>query len=102
MIRRDGVLADATYQDAYDRAAEILVSARHPVPHGWKVTSPDEKDRRECERMEVKACGDVRMRDAQREIFVFGNAGNYAGAGYMGDGQAGTISARVCVEEALR
>jgi hypothetical protein len=28
--------------------------------------------------------------DAQREIFVFGNAGNYAGAGYIGDGHDAT------------
>ena len=38
MIRRNGVLADATYQEAYDRAAEILGDARHPLLYGWAST----------------------------------------------------------------
>lgn len=38
MIRRDGVLTEATYQEAYDRAAEILGSASHPLLYGWAST----------------------------------------------------------------
>ena len=38
MIRRNGVLTEATYKEAYDRAAEILQSARHPLLYGWAST----------------------------------------------------------------
>lgn len=38
LIRNDGALVAATYQQAYDRAAKILVDARHPLLYGWAST----------------------------------------------------------------
>lgn len=38
MIRRDKGLEVATYQQAYDRAAEILLSAKRPLLYGWAST----------------------------------------------------------------
>jgi formylmethanofuran dehydrogenase subunit B len=38
MIRRDGVLMEVSYQEAYDRAAEILLHAQKPLLYGWAST----------------------------------------------------------------
>ncbi|MDM7935017.1 MAG: formylmethanofuran dehydrogenase subunit B [Methanothrix sp.] len=38
MIRRGGRLEEAGYQEAYERAAEILVAARKPLLYGWAST----------------------------------------------------------------
>lgn len=38
MIRKDGVLKEVTYQEAYDRAAEILLGAQKPLLYGWAST----------------------------------------------------------------
>jgi len=38
MIREDGTLVEASYQEAYDRAAQILLAARRPLLYGWAST----------------------------------------------------------------
>lgn len=38
MIRRNGLLAEVSYQEAYDRAADILLCAKHPLLYGWAST----------------------------------------------------------------
>lgn len=38
MIRKDGVLKEVSYQEAYDRAAEILLDAQKPLLYGWAST----------------------------------------------------------------
>ncbi len=38
MIRRDGELMEVSYQEAYDRAAEILLHAQKPLLYGWAST----------------------------------------------------------------
>ncbi len=38
MMRRDGKLVETSYQEAYDRAADILLCARHPLLYGWAST----------------------------------------------------------------
>src|SRR5512141_746837 len=38
MIREDGVLKEVSYQEAYDRAAEILLGAQKPLLYGWAST----------------------------------------------------------------
>jgi len=38
MIRRDGELCEVGYQEAYDRAAEILLRAEKPLLYGWAST----------------------------------------------------------------
>jgi formylmethanofuran dehydrogenase subunit B len=38
MIRRNGALTEVGYQEAYDRAADILLNARHPLLYGWAST----------------------------------------------------------------
>ena len=38
MIRQDGELVEVSYQEAYDRAAEILAAARRPLLYGWAST----------------------------------------------------------------
>jgi len=38
MIRRDGVLQEVSYQQAYDRAAQILLAAKKPLLYGWAST----------------------------------------------------------------
>jgi formylmethanofuran dehydrogenase subunit B len=39
MIRKDGVLVACSFQEAYDRAAEILLEANKPLMYGWASTS---------------------------------------------------------------
>ncbi|MCX6672455.1 MAG: formylmethanofuran dehydrogenase subunit B [Methanothrix sp.] len=39
MIRKDGKLAAASFQEAYDRAAEILLAAAKPLLYGWASTT---------------------------------------------------------------
>jgi formylmethanofuran dehydrogenase subunit B len=39
MIRRDGKLEVASFQEAYDRAAQILLAANKPLLYGWASTS---------------------------------------------------------------
>jgi formylmethanofuran dehydrogenase subunit B len=39
MIRKDGVLVASSFQEAYDRAAQILVQANKPLMYGWASTS---------------------------------------------------------------
>ncbi|HOT06079.1 MAG TPA: formylmethanofuran dehydrogenase subunit B [Methanotrichaceae archaeon] len=39
MIREDGVLREATYDQACARAAQILLKAKRPVLYGWASTS---------------------------------------------------------------
>ncbi|OPX77021.1 MAG: Formate dehydrogenase subunit alpha [Methanosaeta sp. PtaB.Bin039] len=39
MIREDGVLREATYDQACARAAQILLEAKRPVLYGWASTS---------------------------------------------------------------
>ncbi len=39
MIRKDGVLVASSFQEAYDRAAEILLAAAKPLMYGWASTS---------------------------------------------------------------
>ncbi len=38
MIRRGGGLEEVSYQEAYDRAAEILLAAKRPLLYGWAST----------------------------------------------------------------
>ena len=38
MMREDGVLKEVSYQEAYDRAAEILLGAQKPLLYGWAST----------------------------------------------------------------
>ncbi len=38
MIREDGALKEVSYQEAYDRAAEILLGAQKPLLYGWAST----------------------------------------------------------------
>jgi formylmethanofuran dehydrogenase subunit B len=38
MIREDGALKEVSYQEAYDRAAEILIDAQKPLLYGWAST----------------------------------------------------------------
>ena len=38
MVREDGALVAATYKEAYDKAAKILIGARHPLLYGWAST----------------------------------------------------------------
>jgi len=38
MIRRDGRLLEVSYQEAYDRAAQILLQAQKPLLYGWAST----------------------------------------------------------------
>lgn len=38
MIRRNGVLQEVSLQEAYDRAAEILLAAKRPLLYGWAST----------------------------------------------------------------
>jgi formylmethanofuran dehydrogenase subunit B len=38
MIRVGGELKEVSYQEAYDRAAQILVEAKHPLLYGWAST----------------------------------------------------------------
>jgi formylmethanofuran dehydrogenase subunit B len=38
MIRQNDVLTEVGYQEAYDRAADILLHARHPLLYGWAST----------------------------------------------------------------
>lgn len=38
MIRKDGELTEVSYQEAYDRAAEILLCAKKPLLYGWAST----------------------------------------------------------------
>jgi len=38
MIRRNGELEEVSYQEAYDRAAELLLAARRPLLYGWAST----------------------------------------------------------------
>lgn len=38
MIRKDGDLVEVSYQEAYDRAADILICAKHPLLYGWAST----------------------------------------------------------------
>lgn len=38
MIRRGGELSEVSYQEAYDRAAEILLQAQKPLLYGWAST----------------------------------------------------------------
>jgi formylmethanofuran dehydrogenase subunit B len=38
MIRRCGELAEVSYEEAYDRAAEILLAAKRPLLYGWAST----------------------------------------------------------------
>jgi formylmethanofuran dehydrogenase subunit B len=38
MIRRGGKLSEVSYQEAYDRAAEILLRAQKPLLYGWAST----------------------------------------------------------------
>ena len=38
MIRRGGILLEVSYQEAYDRAAEILLHAQKPLLYGWAST----------------------------------------------------------------
>ncbi len=37
-IRRNGELKEVSYQEAYDRAADILLCAKHPLLYGWAST----------------------------------------------------------------
>jgi formylmethanofuran dehydrogenase subunit B len=39
MIRKDGVLVASSFQEAYDRAAQILLQASKPLMYGWASTS---------------------------------------------------------------
>lgn len=39
MVRKNGELVEVGYQEAYDRAAEILVQARRPLLYGWASTT---------------------------------------------------------------
>ena len=39
MIRRDGRLVEASFQEAYDQAAQILLAAYKPLLYGWASTS---------------------------------------------------------------
>lgn len=39
MIRRNGELVAASFQEAYDRAAQILLAANKPLLYGWACTS---------------------------------------------------------------
>ena len=39
MIRKDGVLVAASFQEAYDRAAQILLASAKPLLYGWASTS---------------------------------------------------------------
>ena len=38
MIRKEGELKEVSYQEAYDRAAEILLKAEKPLLYGWAST----------------------------------------------------------------
>ncbi|TFH54378.1 MAG: formylmethanofuran dehydrogenase subunit B [Methanothrix sp.] len=39
MVRKDGVLVASSFQEAYDRAAQILLAAAKPLMYGWASTS---------------------------------------------------------------
>jgi len=39
LVRKDGELRDATYDDAVCRSAEILANAKYPLLYGWSSTS---------------------------------------------------------------
>lgn len=39
MIRKDGMLVASSFQEAYDRAAQILLQANKPLMYGWASTS---------------------------------------------------------------
>jgi formylmethanofuran dehydrogenase subunit B len=39
MIRKDGVLVAVSFQEAYDKAAKILLAAAKPLMYGWASTS---------------------------------------------------------------
>lgn len=39
MIRVNGELKEISYEEAYRRAAEILINARHPLLYGWASTT---------------------------------------------------------------
>ncbi len=39
MIRVDGVLKEVSYEEAYKKAAEILINSRHPLFYGWASTT---------------------------------------------------------------
>ena len=38
MVRKDGELTETTYDEAYDRAAQILKAAKRPLLYGWCST----------------------------------------------------------------
>jgi len=38
LVRKDGELVKATYEEAYDRAAQILLDAKRPLLYGWCST----------------------------------------------------------------
>jgi len=39
MIRKDGELVESSFQEAYDRSAQILLQANKPLMYGWASTS---------------------------------------------------------------
>ena len=39
MISKDGVLVESSFQEAYDRSAQILLQANKPLLYGWASTS---------------------------------------------------------------
>lgn len=39
MVRKDGRLVEASFQEAYDRSAQILLRANKPLLYGWASTS---------------------------------------------------------------
>lgn len=39
MIRKEGVLVESSFQEAYDRSAQILLQANKPLLYGWASTS---------------------------------------------------------------
>jgi formylmethanofuran dehydrogenase subunit B len=38
MLRKAGTLVEASYQEAYDRAAQILLASKRPLLYGWAST----------------------------------------------------------------
>jgi formylmethanofuran dehydrogenase subunit B len=38
MVRKNGALVEVSYQEAYDRAAQILLAAKRPLLYGWAST----------------------------------------------------------------
>lgn len=38
MVKESGKMREASYQEAYDRAAEILTRSKHPLLYGWAST----------------------------------------------------------------